>query len=63
MTMCCQSTGVDNRINTTDLDFSTVDTEESIDTSDTGKSQRGNGVLELHVIDWQRVIAKMVVGD
>ena len=62
MTMCGQSTGVDNRINTTNLDLSTVDTEESIDTSNTGKRQRGNSVLELHVVVWQRLIAKMELG-
>lgn len=60
--MCGQSTGVDNRINTTNLDLSTVDTEESIDTSNTGKCQRGNSVLELHVVVWQRLIAKMELG-
>ena len=57
--MCGQSTRVDNRINTTNLDLSTVDTKESIDTSNTGKSQCGNSVLELHVIVRQRLIAKM----
>jgi hypothetical protein len=41
------------------LNLSTVDTEESIDSSDTGKSQRGNSVFELHVIVvWQRLIVK-----
>lgn len=62
MTMCGQSTRVDNRINTTNLDLSTVDTKESINTSKTGKCQRGNSVLELHVIVWQRLIAKLELG-